>query len=306
MKKRDFLTLQDLSSDEVHHLLDLSMSLKKEKGQHTHHLKGKSIGLVFQKPSNRTRVSFEVATWQLGGNCLYLGPDEINLGKRETTADVARTLSRYLNVIVARTYSHDDILELSRYATVPVINGLSDMFHPCQGLADIFSVKEKFGTFKGLSLAYVGDGNNVCHSLLIGCTKVGLNIAIATPGGYEPNKDVIKKAITDAKKTGAKIVLTNSPDEAVKNANIIYVDVWVSMGQETETKKRLKDFQEFQVNSRLAKLANKNYVFMHCLPAHRGQEVTEDIIDGPHSIVFDQAENRLHVQKAVLIFLLTK
>jgi len=301
--KRDFITLQDYTVDEIQNLLTLSASLKKDKDQNTHHLKDKTIGLVFQKPSNRTRVSFQVAVWQLGGNCLYLGPDEINLGIRESTADVARTLSRYLNGIVARTFTHADILDLSQYASCPVINGLSDLFHPCQAMADIFSIQEKFQSFSGLTMAYVGDGNNVCHSLMIGCAKIGLNLNIATPRKFEPDQKIMKTALGYARKSGAKIQLTHDPKDAVKKTHIIYSDVWVSMGQEAETKKRLKIFKNFQVNAKLAALADKNYIFMHCLPAHRGQEVTNEIIEGPHSIVFDQAENRLHVQKAILIFL---
>ena len=301
--KRDFITLQEYSSEEIKFLLDLSFTLKKEQNPLRQDLKGKSVGLVFQKPSNRTRVSFEVAVWELGGNSLYLGPDEINLGKRESVADVAQTLSRYLDCIVARTYSHDDILKLCQYSTVPVINGLSDLCHPCQALADIFSIQEKFGTFKGIAVAYVGDGNNVCHSLMIACSKVGLNLNIATPKGYEPDKNILAKTQSQAEKLGAKIKILKSPEEAVKGVQVIYSDVWVSMGQEEETKKRLKEFKGFQINPKIVKLADKNYVFMHCLPAHRGQEVTDEIIDGPNSIVFDQAENRLHVQKAILTFL---
>jgi ornithine carbamoyltransferase len=301
--KRDFINIKDLSPAEIKAILALSAKIKKSKAR-TSELKGKSIGLVFQKPSNRTRVSFEVAVYELGGNCIYLGPDEINLGKRETTSDVAQTLSRYLDGIVARTYTHQDILELAKYSTVPVINGLSDASHPCQALTDIFSIQEKFGKFKGLTMAYVGDGNNVCNSLLMGCSKVGLNINIATPPGeYEVNKDVAARAREFARESGAVIKFTHSPQDAVKGVQVIYADTWVSMGQEDETKKRLETFKNYQVDAKLAGLAAKNHVFMHCLPAHRGEEVTEDVIDGPSSIIFDQAENRLHVQKAILIFL---
>jgi ornithine carbamoyltransferase len=302
--KRDLLSLQDLTNAEVIELLELTEQLKQDCHQLNNQLKGKTIALVFQKPSNRTRVSFEVGVFQLGGNCLYLGPDEINLGVRESAADVAKTLSRYLDGIVARTFTHQDVIDLAKHASVPIINGLSDLFHPCQGLTDIFSIKEKFGKTKGLSLAFVGDGNNVCHSLLFGCAKVGINMRVATPPKYEPQKDIVAIAQKYASETGAKITLTHSAEEAVKKADIIYSDVWVSMGQEDESAKRLKDFAGYQINKDLAKLANKDYVFMHCLPAHRGQEVTADIIDGEHSIVFDQAENRLHTQKAILIFLL--
>jgi len=288
-------------------LLALASRLKKNKVKRLSPLKGKSIGLLFQKPSNRTRVSFEVAVWQLGGWCLYLGPEEIDLGKRESGADVARTLSRYLDTIVARTHTHADLLELARWASIPVINGLSDLSHPCQGLADLFSIKERFKSFQGLTLAYIGDGNNnVCHSLLLGASQVGLNMKIASPTGYEPRRDILDQAQHFAKESGVGILLGDSPWEAVKAAQVIYSDVWVSMGQESEAEKRLRDFQRFQINAGLLEGADKDYIFMHCLPAHRGQEVTSEVIDGPHSIVFDQAENRLHVQKAVLMFLLVE
>ncbi len=304
--KRDFLTIKDLTIDEVKFILDLTQKIKKTPSKAPQILKGKTIGLIFQKPSNRTRVSFDVGVHELGGNSLYLGPEEINLGVRETTADVARTLSRYLDGIVARVFSHKDIADLAKYSTVPVINGLSDLYHPCQGLTDVFSVIEHFGKAKDLTMAYVGDGNNVCHSLLYACAKVGMHINIATPKSYEPLPEVLREAHLIAKKTGTQISLTHSPKEAVKDAEVLYSDVWVSMGQEAETKKRLKIFDGFQFNKDLCRHADKNYIFMHCLPAHRGLEVTEDIIDGPQSIIFDQAENRLHTQKAIMCFLYKK
>lgn len=304
--KRDLISLQDLATDEINYLLDQTAELKDKKGSRLDNLSGKSVGLLFQKPSNRTRVSFEVGIAQLGGNCIYLGPHEIDLGKRESTADVAQTLSRYLDAIVARTFYHNDIIELGNTATVPVINGLSDIFHPCQALADIFSIKEKFGKLDGLTLTYVGDGNNVCHSLLLGCAKVGINMHVASPKGYEPREDVLTLALNYAKDTKAEILVTHSPEEAVKGTNVIYADVWTSMGQEEETKKRLHEFKEYQINDKLVKTADPDYIFMHCLPAHRGQEVTASIIDGPNSIVFDQAENRMHAQKSILKFLFEK
>lgn len=302
--KRDLTSLQDLTTEEIHRLLELTTNLKKDKEKGTAHLKGKTIGLIFQKPSNRTRVSFDVGIKQLGGNCIYLSQAEISLGKRESTADVAKTLSRYLDGIVARTFSHKDIMELAKHATIPIINGLSDLFHPCQALADIFSIKERFKKMEGLTLAYVGDGNNVCNSLLLACAKVGINMKVATPKDYAPSDEIMRLAKSEAEKTSAQFTVTSSPQEAVKDAHIIYTDVWVSMGQEEESQKRLDIFKEYQINPELAGMADPNYIFMHCLPAHRGQEVTADIIDGPHSIVFDQAENRLHIQKAVLMFLL--
>jgi ornithine carbamoyltransferase len=302
--KRDLTTLLDLTNEEVLGLLKLAGTLKKKKGQRSNELKGKSVGLLFQKPSNRTRVSFEVAIWQLGGNCIYLSPAEINLGKRESVGDVARTLSRYLDALVARTNTHADLLELSHEASIPVINGLSDLYHPCQALADILSIKEVFGFKTTVAVSYVGDGNNVCHSLMIGCAKVGFDVRIATPKGYEPDPEVLKKTLALAKQTKCEISVGNSPEQAVKNADVIYSDVWVSMGQEDERQKRQSDFAGFQINGDLVKLAKKNFIFLHCLPAHRGEEVTADVIDGTHSVVFDQAENRLHAQKAALIFLL--
>jgi len=302
--KRDLISLQDFTQDEILQILDLAETVKNDKTFAGDLLAGKSIGLVFQKPSNRTRVSFDVGISQLGGHCLYLGPEEINLGVRESTSDVANTLSRYLDGIVARTYTNQDIVDLANHSTIPIINGLCDLYHPCQALTDIFSVKERFGQLEGLTMAYIGDGNNVCHSLMVACAKVGINLNIATPEGYEPQEGVVKLAQGFAQEKGIKISITSSPEEMVENADVIYSDVWVSMGQEEEVSKRLKDFEGFQINEELVKLANENYIFMHCLPAHRGQEVTAEVIDGRNSIVFDQAENRLHTQKAVLIFLM--
>ena len=302
--KRDFITEYDLTPKEIKGIFDCAAQLKKAKGKTRTDLKGKTIGLVFQKPSLRTRVSFEVGIRQLGGECIYLGPEEINIGKRESIADVAQVLSRYLDVIVARVFSHNDVVGLAKHATIPVINGLCDLYHPCQAMTDVYSVMEKFGTLRKKTLAYIGDGNNVCHSLMLVCAKMGLNMTIATPMNYEPNEEILETARELAKETGVSITVSRDPRQAVDGAHVIYSDVWVSMGQEEETQRRLNDFQGFQINSDLVKLADKNYIFMHCLPAHRGQEVTADVIDSKHSIIFDQAENRLHVQKAILIFLL--
>ncbi|MDE2027017.1 MAG: ornithine carbamoyltransferase [Candidatus Omnitrophica bacterium] len=302
--KRDLIRLSDYSGDEILGLIDSADRLKKQKGKLRADLEGKSVALVFQKPSNRTRVSFEVGVYELGGHCLYLGPDEINLGKRETTHDVAKTLSRYVHCIVARVFDNKDIVELAKYADVPVINALCDLYHPCQALADIQTIREQFGRFKGLTLAYVGDGNNVFHSLMVACVKVGINVRFAGPKGYDPNPDIVRQAREFARKSKCTIELGRDPKEAVKGANVIYADVWVSMGQEKETQKRVKEFKGYQINAALMKLAHKDYVFMHCLPAHRELEVTAEIIDGKHSVIFDQAENRLHAQKAVLLKLL--
>lgn len=304
--KRDFITEYDLTNNEIAQIFRLTTELKKGRRKFAPLLKNKTVGLVFQKPSLRTRVSFEVGIRQLGGNCIYLGPDEINLGKRESIPDVAQVLSRYLDVIVARVFSHNDVVMLAKHSTIPVINGLCDLYHPCQAMTDVYSVVEKFGTLKKKTLAYIGDGNNVCHSLMLVCAKMGLNMTIATPPNYEPNEEILTTAQELARKTGVGISVSRDPKEAVKGAHVIYSDVWVSMGQEEETQRRLKDFQGFQINSDLASLADKNYIFMHCLPAHRRQEVTEDVIDSKHSVIFDQAENRLHVQKAIMMFLLDR
>ncbi len=304
--KKDFISLKSYTNDELAKLLDNAGRLKKAKSRITNDLKGKTIGLIFQKPSNRTRVSFEVGIHQLGGNCIYLGPEEINLGKRETTSDVAHTLSRYLDGIVARTFSHQDVVELAKFATVPVINGLTDLSHPCQAMADMLTIKEHFGKLQGIKMAYIGDGNNVCHSLMIISAKLGVHLTVAHPKGFAPLNIVTDAAHELAQHTNAQIVLTTDSFKAVKGAKVIYADTWISMGQEEEAKKRLKTFENYQINLEITKLADKKYIFMHCLPAHRGQEVTDEIIDGPHSVIFDQAENRLHVQKAILLHLLGK
>jgi ornithine carbamoyltransferase len=301
--KRDLISLKDYTSDELSQILKQTHDLKKSRVSFSDLLKGRTMGLIFQKPSNRTRVSFEVGIRQLGGDCIYLGPDEINLGKRESTRDVAKTLSRYLDGIVARTFSHDDTIELAKEASVPVINGLSDLFHPCQALADVFSIEEHLGSCKDKRLAYIGDGNNVCHSLLLAAAKVGMSMVVATPKNYEPQASILENAAEIGRKTGAQIQHTYNPVEAVQGSQIIYADVWTSMGQEAESAQRLKHFKDYQINKSLVKKADPQFLFMHCLPAHRGEEVTADIIDGTHSIVFDQAENRMHVQKAILVFI---
>jgi len=301
MKKNDLISIKDLKIKDIENIFALAYSIKKNQKKYSNSLKGKSVGLVFQKPSNRTRVSFEVGSWQLGAQCIYLGPQEIKLGRRESTKDVARTLSRYLDLIVARTFSHEDLMNLAKYATSPVINGLTDLLHPCQALADIYTIKEKKHKLKGITLAYIGDGNNVCHSLLYGCGKVGIGLNIATPSGYEPDYKIVKNARSLTKN---KISVSNDPYVAIKDADVVYTDVWASMGQETEADLRKKVFRKYQINSQLLSKAKKNCLFMHCLPAHRGEEVTDEVIDSKNSIVFDQAENRLHVQKAILIMLL--
>ncbi|MFH0855013.1 MAG: ornithine carbamoyltransferase [Candidatus Omnitrophota bacterium] len=302
--KKDLLTIKDLTTKEIEGLFSLTDKLKRNKLKFRKVLAGKTIALVFQKPSNRTRVSFEVGMFQLGGNSLYLSPDEISLGVRESVADVAKTLSRYVDGIVLRTFEHNNCIELAKFAAIPVINGLSDFSHPCQALADLYTIKEKLKALKGVTLAYVGDGNNVCNSLLLACAKLGVNMNVGCPKGYEPDSPVLRdsKAIGDA--TGASIDLFDKAPSAVKNADVIYTDVWASMGQEDESQKRKEAFKDFQVNMDLVKLAKKDVLVMHCLPAHRQEEITDEVLDSKNAVVFDEAENRMHVQKAILMKLL--
>lgn len=304
MKKMNLLSVGNLSNEEINEILDLGKKVKKDKAQYAQALKGKSIGLIFQKPSNRTRVSFEIGMVQLGGYAIYLGPSEIGMGGRESVKDVANVLSRYLDGLVARTYKHADVEDLAKYAAVPVINGLSDYAHPCQALSDIFTIKEKFGTFKGIALSYIGDANNVLNSLMCASAKVGLNIKIATPKGYKPDKKAADTAKSCAAVSGSRIEFSHDPKSMAKAADIIYTDVWVSMGQEKEAKKRMKDFKGFQINDNMMRLTNKNCLVMHCLPAHRGDEITDLVIDSKYSVIYDQAENRMHIQKAILLKLL--
>ncbi|MCS7257845.1 MAG: ornithine carbamoyltransferase, partial [candidate division WOR-3 bacterium] len=269
------------------------------------YLLGKSCALIFEKPSLRTRVTFELAITQLGGVPIYLTQSDIGLGKREAISDIARNLSRWVNGIIARTYAHKTLLELAQYSTISVINALSDLEHPCQALADFLTIYEKRGKLEGTKLAWVGDGNNVCHSLMLGAALLGMTMKIATPKGYEPNPSILTKAQEYAIRNNAKLIITNDPKEAVKDSEFIYTDTWISMGQEAEVDIRRQIFRPFQVNKELLSYAPHNYYIMHCLPAHRGEEITDEVLDGPHSIVLDQAENRLHVQRAVLFLLLT-
>ena len=303
---KHLLTIADLSADEVWQILNLARELKEEwrKGGNKPILKGKTLGMIFQKPSLRTRVSFEMAMIHLGGQALYLSPDEIKLGVRESVPDVARVLSRYVDGIMARVFAHSHIQELAAYSRVPVINGLSDYSHPCQALSDVFTIWEKRGRLQGLKLAYVGDGNNVATSLLFAATKVGMDIALASPEGYEMSDDVVQLGQEFAAHSGSSIELGRDPAAAVRGADVIYTDVWTSMGQEEETEKRLQVFPPYQINTTLVAQAKPDVMVMHCLPAHRGQEITDEVADGPHSVLFDQAENRLHAQKAILALLM--
>jgi ornithine carbamoyltransferase len=302
LKGKDLLTLKDLSSDDIMSLLESAIELKEKhkNGEIVTSLKGKTLGLIFEKSSTRTRVSFEAGMMQLGGSALFLSSQDLQIGRGETIADTARVLSEFIDAIMIRTFEHSKIEELADYASIPVINGLTDDYHPCQALADLLTIYEHKKSFEGLKVAYVGDGNNVAHSLMIACAKMGIDISIGCPDGYEP-KDFVTDYVNEiAATTGAKVTITKDPVEAVKNADAIYADVWTSMGQEEEAQKRLKIFAPYQVNEELAAYAKSDYLFLHCLPAHREEEVTASIIDGPNSVVFQQAGNRMHVQKALL------
>ena len=302
MKGKSLASLVDLTKEEIEQILKTSDLLKLQlyRGQEHPLLKGKTLAMIFEKPSTRTRVSFEVGMWQLGGYALYLGAGDLQLGRGETIGDTAQVLSRYVNGIMARVFAHQTILDLVKYSRVPVINGLSDYSHPCQGLADLFTVYEKKGRLSGLKLAYVGDGNNVAHSLIYGCSKVGMTVVLGCPKGYEPDSQVVARGKEEAKRNGCEVIVTNDPKEAVKGADAIYTDVWASMGKEKEKEERVKIMKPYQVNSDLVKLAKEDYIFMHCLPAHRGEEVTNEVADSRNSVIFDEAENRMHTQKAVM------
>ena len=304
--RRSLASLSDVTKAELEAWFDLALRLKGETkaGKPQNILAGKNLAMIFQKSSTRTRVSFEIAMRQLGGGALYLSGNELQLGRGETIADTARVLSRYVDGIMARVFAHSDIVTLAKYATVPVINGLSDFSHPCQAVADYLTVLEHKGRLTGLTLAYVGDGNNVAHSLLFGGAKLGVNVTIVCPKGYEPQKAVVDRAESDGRQSGARIIVSDDP-AAVKGADVIYTDVWASMGQEAEHAERVRIFKPYQVNARLmAMTGKKDALFMHCLPAHRGEEVTDEVVDSPNSVVLDEAENRLHAQKAILVSLM--
>ncbi|MBC7196685.1 MAG: ornithine carbamoyltransferase [Deferribacterales bacterium] len=305
--KRDFLTLLDYTTEELQEMLNLAIKLKEERKKNvdqTHYMKGKKVALIFEKSSTRTRVSFEVGVFELGGYPLFLSKNDLQLGRGETIADTARTLSRYVDMIMIRTFEHKKLEELAKYASIPVINGLTDDFHPCQVLADIMTIYEKFNKLNGIKVAFIGDGNNMANSWLIGAAKFGINFSLACPKGYEPKSEVVELAKKIAKNNNCHIEILNDPLMAVQDADIVYTDVWASMGQEEEAKKRAEAFKDFQVNEKLIKATNKKTYFMHCLPAHRGEEVTDDVIESDISIVFDEAENRLHAQKAIMVKLI--
>lgn len=305
LKGRDLLSLYDFTKEEIEEFLKSgeTLKIKSKIGENSPVLAGKKLGLIFEKPSTRTRVSFEVAMYELGGHAIYLSSNELQLKRGETIADTARVLSRYLDGIMARVFFHKDIVELAKFADIPVINGLSDMFHPCQVLGDLLTIKEKKGRLDGIRLTFLGDGNNVCHSLMLGGVKMGMQIVISTPKEYMPDKEVINWVKEEEKKYKGEVLFIEDPFEAIKGSDVVYTDVWVSMGQEnSETKKKI--LSPYQVNERIVKNAKKDFIFMHCLPAHRGEEVVDEVVDSENSVVFDQAENRLHIQKGILSLLL--
>jgi ornithine carbamoyltransferase len=298
--KRDFISFFDLTKDEIHEIFDITKKLKESQKKGVEHkiLKDKTLAMVFEKPSLRTRVTFETGMTQLGGHAIYLAPADIKLGTRESVPDAAQNLSRWVDLIMARVFAHKTVKDLAKNATIPVINGLCDLEHPCQVMCDLFTVIEKKRSLENVTIAYIGDGNNVCNSFLAASTLLGFKLNVATPKGYEPNRDYLAKSNT--------VHLTHDPNQAINDADIIYTDVWASMGQEEETEQRKKVFMPYQLNTELLKSAKKKYLIMHCLPAHRGEEITDEVIDGPYSIVFDQAENRLHIQKAIMVWLSQK
>jgi ornithine carbamoyltransferase len=305
MKQKHLLSLKELSRAEIDEIFSLAAQVKANPADHARALSGKSLAMIFQKPSTRTRVSFEVGMYQLGGSAVFLGAQDIQLQRGESLADTARTLSRYCSAIVARVFAHQDVLDLAKHSSVPVINGLSDLLHPCQALADYFTLQELRGGLEGLKLAFVGDGNNVCHELMVGAVKLGLEMVVATPSGFAPNALIVKSAVREAQKARAPVPsVVSDPSLAVTGADAVYTDVWTSMGREAEAEARLQAFQGFSVSPELMAAAKPDAVFMHCMPVHRGEEVAAEVVDGPQSVVFQQAENRLHVQKALLMLLL--
>jgi len=302
MKGKDLISINDLTLEEIYEIFDVAKTLKEDLyiGRPHKVLEGKTLGMIFTKPSTRTRISFETGIYQLGGIGMYFGPNDLQLGKSESVADTAQVLSRYLSGIMIRTFAHSDVTELAKYSKIPVINGLTDLLHPCQVLTDLFTILEKRRNLRGLKFAYIGDGNNMAHSILNGCSKVGMDVFISSPSGYKPQEQIVNDALANAKYMGSKVVITEDPIEAVKDADVVYTDVWASMGQEAEAIERKAKFIKYQVNPELVKHAKDDYLFMHCLPAHRGDEVVNEVADSPNSVIFDEAENRLHVQKAVM------
>lgn len=304
MGRHNFVSIRDFTPEEIRYLLELAREIKSHPHAHSGALKGKTLAMLFEKPSLRTRVSFDVGIQQLGGFSLYLSNAEINLGKRESLYDVAKNLERMVQGIMIRTYGHDIVERMAEYASIPVINGLTDFSHPCQAMADYLTIQEVKGEVAGLKVAYVGDGNNVCHSLMFAGAQLGAHVWAATPPGYEPKPEAVRWAQERGSETGGTCTLTNDPVEAAAEADVIYTDVWASMGQEAEKDTRRKIFLPYQVNAELFRHAKFDALFMHCLPAHRGDEVTDEVIDSAHSVVYQEAENRLHAEKAILLELM--
>ena len=306
MKQKHLLSIHDLTLDEVNEILELARDLKERQRRREPHrwLEGRTLAMIFEKPSTRTRVSFEVGMAQLGGHAVVLNATDTQLGRGETIADTAQVLSRYVDGIMARTFAHDTVLQLAEHGRVPVINGLTDLLHPCQVLADLFTVSERFPALNERVIAYVGDGNNMAHSYLFGAARVGAEIRVATPRDFASDPEVVRLATADAAGSGGKVVITEDPVEAVRGADVVCTDTWASMGQEAEHEARKKAFAPFQVNAALLKHARPEAIVLHCLPAHRGEEITDEVLDGPQSVVFDEAENRLHVQKAIMALLM--
>ena len=300
---KHFLSLKDVTPDQWKKIFDLSIDVKKNPKKYSQSLAGKTLGMIFQKSSTRTRVSFEVGMYQLGGHALFLSSNDIQIGRGETIADTARVLSRMVDIIMARVFGHDIVEDLAKYGSVPIINGLSDFSHPCQAVADYFTLYERWGDCKGRKIAYIGDGNNVCHSLLFGAAALGMHMTVGAPDGYKPDQGVVDFSRDLAAKTGGSITVMTNPADAIQDADAVSTDVWASMGQEKEYYERKKIFADYQINGKLFSLAKKDALFLHCLPAHRGDEVTDEVIDSPNSVVWDEAENRLHCQKAILLLL---
>jgi len=305
--KRDLLTILDLSADEINHLLTKAQQMKKSLENRVDSLRStlssRILGLIFVKPSTRTRVSFEAAMYRLGGNCIFMTPKETQISREEALSDTAQVLSRYIDILVIRTFAHEEVEELAKSSTIPIINGLTDLFHPCQVLSDLLTIKEKRGSLDDLKVAWVGDGNNVAHSWINAAARLDFSLTLACPPGYEPDQGVLDHALSEAK---GEILLTDDPRQAVKSADVIYTDVWASMGQEDETEERRKIFRPYQLNTNLLEAAPAHALVLHCLPAHRGDEITDEVMDGPQSVVFDQAENRLHLQMALLDWLISE
>lgn len=304
MRHKDFIEVHDYTADEVMQIFELARDMKAKPKKFKDALAGQTLAMIFEKSSTRTRVSFEVGMFQLGGHALFLSARDIQLGRGEPITDTAKVLSRYVDGIMARTFAHKTVTDLAEHASVPVINGLTDLSHPCQSMTDYFTAWEKFGDLKGRKLAYIGDGNNMAHSLMLAGPKLGMDVAIATPAAYAPAAEMVAAAKADAKAAGTKMIITTSVDEAVAGADIVETDVWASMGQEAETEKRHRDFAGWIVDKRVMSLAKREAIFMHCLPAHRGEEVAAEVIDSPQSVIYDEAENRLHIQKAIMYTLM--